>query len=177
VALALGGVGLVVLGLSAVRTFVVEEPVALSTPVPSPAAPAAGPPRAQPPAREPEAVAEPPAPAASPQATEGEPRPEPSPPPGASPLPTAAAPIPAPTPDTGVGTLSLLIVPESEVTIDGTSIGLVSKLELPLAAGAHTVRVLHPDYKPWQRKLNVLAGVATSLVLDLSEKGIRRQPL
>lgn len=174
VALALGGVALVVLGLSAVSSFVVHEPVATSTLAPPPLAPPADAPAARRPSREPEApVSEPPRAMASPRLAPpsgSEPQPESSPPP----MPHTMTPVP--TADTGIGTLSLLIVPESEVTIDGTSIGWVSKLELPLAAGPHTVRVLHPDYKPLQRKLNILAGVATPLVLDLSEKGIRIQP-
>jgi hypothetical protein len=67
-----------------------------------------------------------------------------------------------------------LIVPEAEVTVDGHSIGRVSMRELTLPTGPHTVRVLHPDYEPLQRKLTIRAGVASKLVLDLAEKGIRK---
>ena len=72
------------------------------------------------------------------------------------------------------GSLSLLVVPASEVILDGESIGVVSLREIPLSAGPHAVRILHPDYEPLQRKLTILAGVTQKLVLDLSEKGIRK---
>jgi serine/threonine-protein kinase len=72
------------------------------------------------------------------------------------------------------GSLTLLVVPECEVTIDGASIGLVSLKEISLSAGPHVVRLLHPDYEPLQRKLTIRPGVAQKLVLDLSEKGIRK---
>jgi hypothetical protein len=72
------------------------------------------------------------------------------------------------------GSLTLLVVPESPVTIDGASIGVVSLREIPLSAGAHVVRVLHPDYEPLQRKLTIRPGLTEKLVLDLSEKGIRK---
>jgi serine/threonine-protein kinase len=73
------------------------------------------------------------------------------------------------------GTLTLLIVPEAEVTIDGASLGQVSMREVTLAEGRHEVRVLHPDYEPLQRRLTIRADTASKLVLDLAEKGIRKQ--
>jgi hypothetical protein len=87
----------------------------------------------------------------------------------ASPRPEAAA-----APETG--TLSLLVVPESEVTIDGASLGSVSRREVALTPGRHVVRILHRDYLPLQRKVTINSGIETRLVLDLAEKGIRRDP-
>jgi len=103
---------------------------------------------------------------------------EPVAPSDAPPSPQAAPPETAPaapskTREEG-GSLTLLIVPEAEVTVDGHSIGRVSMRELTLAPGPHVVRVLHPDYEPIQRKLTIRAGVASKLVLDLAEKGIRK---
>jgi len=102
----------------------------------------------------------------------------PSAPPDPSPQPATPTPEPPAGVETaeGGGTLTLLIVPEAEVTVDGRSIGRVSMRELRLAPGSHTVRVLHPDYEPLQRKLTVREGVASKLVLDLAEKGIRKSP-
>jgi len=74
------------------------------------------------------------------------------------------------------GSLALLVVPEAEVTLDGTSLGRVSMRDLRLAEGTHTIRVLHPDYEPLQRKITVRAGVSLKLVLDLAEKGIKKAP-
>jgi serine/threonine-protein kinase len=86
---------------------------------------------------------------------------------------TLETPSPEPTPS---GTLLLLIVPESEVTIDGRSIGKVSNQELALPVGPHAVLILHPDYKPLPRKITIQSGVSTRVVVDLNEKGIRKQP-
>jgi hypothetical protein len=107
-------------------------------------------------------------------------------PPAVVPVEIAAAPIPAPRPSARptpaasarpaavTGILRLLVVPESRVSIDGTSLGLVSRRELPLSPGTHTVRVEHPEYQPLQRRVTVREDVTESLVIDLAEKGIRR---
>jgi eukaryotic-like serine/threonine-protein kinase len=73
------------------------------------------------------------------------------------------------------GTLRLVLVPEAEVVLDGASLGKVSARELALEAGPHTVRVLHPDFEPLQRKVNLRKGATTLLRLELAEKAIRRQ--
>jgi serine/threonine-protein kinase len=73
------------------------------------------------------------------------------------------------------GTLRLSVHPESEVVLDGTSLGRLSMRDLTLEAGPHTVRVVHPDYEPLQRKVTVRPGAATQLVLDLAEKAIRKE--
>jgi serine/threonine protein kinase len=75
-----------------------------------------------------------------------------------------------------VGTLKLVITPESSVVVDDGAIGPITTRELPLAAGPHAVRVLHPDYEPLQRKVTIREGAVTTLVLDLAEKGIRKGP-
>jgi hypothetical protein len=36
------------------------------------------------------------------------------------------------------------------------------------------VRILHPEYQPLQRTVHVRAGTASTLVLDLAEKAIRK---
>jgi len=72
------------------------------------------------------------------------------------------------------GILMLVLAPESPVTVDGESIGVVSSREVPLGPGPHVVRVLHPDYKPLQRKVTIRQGATTTLTLDLAEKGIRK---
>ena len=81
-----------------------------------------------------------------------------------------------PSPPAARGTLRLLVVPAAEVVIDGGSLGTVSLREIPLAAGPHTVRVLHPDYQPLNRKVAIQPGAVSELLLDLAEKGIRKNP-
>jgi hypothetical protein len=97
----------------------------------------------------------------------------------------AAPPTPRPTPVpelgaqtrvpelAAAGTLRITVVPPSEVTVDGRLVGTVSTQAIDLAPGPHTVRVLHPDYKPLQRIVTVPPGGTFDLVLDLAEKGIR----
>ena len=89
----------------------------------------------------------------------------------------------APSPDASLGgreaaevegTLQLLVVPEAEVTIDGVSIGPVSMRELSLSEGAHVIRILHPQYEVLQRTVRIRGSEPAKLVLDLAEKGIRR---
>jgi serine/threonine-protein kinase len=121
-------------------------------------------------------------PALEPEAAEARsPRPsaQPAPAGGSSPSPT---PVETPSPPgtseetpaaEARGSLTLLIVPESDVTVDGRPIGRVAMREIMLEPGSHTVRVLNPDYEPLQRKITIRAGVASKLVLDLAEKGIR----
>jgi hypothetical protein len=73
-----------------------------------------------------------------------------------------------------VGTLRLVLTPEAPVTVDGGSLGPVSSREVLLDPGKHVIRVLHPDYKPLQRVVTIERGVTTTLLLDLTEKGIRK---
>jgi len=84
------------------------------------------------------------------------------------------APTPQIRPAPLTGTLSLVIVPAAEVTVDGESLGLISLREVSLAPGLHVVRILHPDYKPLQRRVTMEPGLTERLVLDLGEKGVRR---
>ena len=68
--------------------------------------------------------------------------------------------------------MSLLIVPAAEVTIDGASLGTVTIRDIALPPGPHTVRVLHPDYKPLQRKVTIEPELTQRLVLDLRLKAV-----
>jgi serine/threonine-protein kinase len=111
------------------------------------------------------------------------PSPRPTPPmrAAAGPAPTLASAAPRaeparPAPRVDGGTLRILVVPAAEVVIDGASVGSVSLREIALAAGPHTVRVQHPDYLPLNRKVTIQAGAVSELLLDLAEKGVRRNP-
>jgi len=85
---------------------------------------------------------------------------------------TSKAPPPLSTPSAELGRLRLLVSPASEVTIDGTPIGPVTTREVPLAPGRHVVLIENSAYKPLQRVVSIAAGIETSLVIDLREKGI-----
>jgi eukaryotic-like serine/threonine-protein kinase len=91
----------------------------------------------------------------------------------------AAAATPAPPPSlvpapVETGVLNLLIVPPSEVTVGAEALGVISARELRLAPGEYAIRIVHKDYQPLQRKMTVRTGATTDLVIDLSEKGVRR---
>ena len=101
--------------------------------------------------------------------------------PGTQPRPAQAAsvlesppPTQAPEPVEEIGVLSLLVVPPSEVRINGTSVGVISSRELRLPPGAYALRVENPDYHPYNRKVTVQAGAILPVVLDLADKGVRK---
>ena len=84
--------------------------------------------------------------------------------------PVAPAEPPSPAVDAGSGTLRLHVVPWAEVSLDGQPIGTTPLKPLFLAPGAHTVRLLHPDYRPLQKKVNVRPGEVFVLEVDLAEE-------
>ena len=94
----------------------------------------------------------------------------------AAPAPTLPTQIPPPvsTLSEEFGVIKLLVLPPSQVTIDGDVLGIVSAREVRLSAGAHAVTVENPGYLPYKRRVDVSAGTATELFIDLSEKGVPR---
>ncbi len=67
-----------------------------------------------------------------------------------------------------------MVVPQAEVVVDGQSLGVVSQRDILLAPGRHHLEVLHPDYQPLPRIVTIRSAQATTLILDLQEKGIRK---
>ena len=90
-------------------------------------------------------------------------------------------PTPAPPPPTtlavspGGGFLQLVVLPWAEVSVDGREVGRVSSQKLPLGPGAHTVRLVHPDYQPLQRKVTILAGETLKLVIEMPEDAVPKK--
>ncbi len=78
----------------------------------------------------------------------------------------------APTPVAHAGTLRLMVLPWAEVEVNGVPRGKTPLSPLSLPAGRHTIRLLHPDYRPIQRKVTIRAGEATLLRVDFSVQGI-----
>jgi serine/threonine protein kinase len=102
--------------------------------------------------------------------------PMPSPEPSAA-LPSEAPPVPgAPThePPRAAALLRLVVVPFAEVTIDGQPAGRVEDEALSLEAGTHEVVLSHPDYEPLRREIELLAGAAIDLRIDLEKEGTPR---
>jgi serine/threonine-protein kinase len=124
-------------------------------------------------------------------------RPSPEPPALPSPPPSTLAASPAPSPDPArvaetsmspnpiatpapvisseIGVISLIVVPPSDVLVDGTALGTVSsRRELRLSAGSHVLVFENPDYHPFKRTVTVEAGTSKPLVVDLSQMGVRK---
>ncbi|MHB1846817.1 MAG: serine/threonine-protein kinase, partial [Deltaproteobacteria bacterium] len=77
----------------------------------------------------------------------------------------------APPPKVAPGTLQLFVQPYADVVIDGTRRAAgVPALALELAAGSHSLELIHPDCEPWQRPLSIAPNGATSLRVKLTPK-------
>jgi len=92
-----------------------------------------------------------------------------APPPAAAPPPVSLAASP------GGGFLQLLVVPWAEVSVDGRALGRLKSEKLPLGPGAHTVRLVHPDYQPLQRKVTILPGETMKLVIEMAEDAVPKK--
>jgi hypothetical protein len=82
----------------------------------------------------------------------------------------AAPAVAAPT-----GSLRIVAVPWADVTVDGLAVEAGPLRRIPLAAGAHVVRLLHPDYQPLQRKVTIKAGETLTLSVDLAEDAVPKK--
>jgi serine/threonine-protein kinase len=82
---------------------------------------------------------------------------------------------PAPVISAEIGVINLIVVPPSEVLVDGTALGTVSsRRKLRLSAGAHVLVFENPDYKPFTRTVTVEAGTSKPLVIDLSQMAVQK---
>jgi hypothetical protein len=64
------------------------------------------------------------------------------------------------------------VKPYAEVFVDGKSVGTTPLGALTLSAGPHTIRLVHPDFQPLQRKLTIRPGESARLTVDLALDGI-----
>jgi predicted Ser/Thr protein kinase len=85
------------------------------------------------------------------------------------PPPTTAAAAPE-----GPGMLQVAVKPWGEVSVDGRVIGTTPIDRIALPVGAHTVRVRHPLYEPWERSVNIRSGQVERVLVDLPAQGVRR---
>jgi hypothetical protein len=73
------------------------------------------------------------------------------------------------------GTLRVVVLPWAEVEVDGVKVGVSPPLRpLSLAPGIHTVRLTHPDYLPFPRKITIRSGETTSLKVDLPREAFSK---
>jgi hypothetical protein len=78
---------------------------------------------------------------------------------------------PAPSHSLLEGRLTVAVKPWADVTVDGSPVGQ-TPLALPLSAGPHSVLLVHPDYRPYPRRILVRAGETTRLAVDLTRVGV-----
>jgi serine/threonine protein kinase len=70
-----------------------------------------------------------------------------------------------------LGTLRLAVTPWAEVMVDGVRVGVSPPLKpISLPAGVHLVRLMHPDYAPFSRRVSIRSGESTLLDVDLTKE-------
>jgi serine/threonine protein kinase len=72
------------------------------------------------------------------------------------------------------GILRIGVKPYAEVFVDGRPAGTTPLGALTLPAGTHTIRLVHPSFQPFQRKVTVRPGESARLVVDLALDGVPR---
>jgi serine/threonine-protein kinase len=76
----------------------------------------------------------------------------------------------APAASSGTGVLRLNSLPWSQVTVDGKPVGNTPLMNLPLPAGAHTIRMVNPDMGLTKTiKVTVKAGDTTTKVVNMAQ--------
>ena len=69
------------------------------------------------------------------------------------------------------GLVQLLVVPWAEVFVEGRSVGTTPMKPFSLPDGPHTLRLVHPDYHPLQKRVSVRAGETFRLEVDFKQEG------
>jgi hypothetical protein len=85
----------------------------------------------------------------------------------------APAAVPTPPPPDPRGIVRLVVVPEAEAFVDGAPIGRVAARDVTLEPGEYTLRIVHPEYRPYQRKVTVRREAVERVVIDLTEMGVK----
>jgi hypothetical protein len=62
------------------------------------------------------------------------------------------------------------------VTVDGADAGRTVSSQIPLSAGSHVLVLGHPDFEPLSRTVDLAAGEAVDLRVDLSREATPRKP-
>jgi len=95
------------------------------------------------------------------------------------PAPPTPAPLATPSPpheEATPGFLLVVVSPWADVMIDGEPVGQTPLARISLLPGAHTVRLTHPEFQPYPRKVLVKSGETTRLAVDLRQDGVRARP-
>ena len=82
----------------------------------------------------------------------------------------AGAPLP-----TGTGTLVVVVDPPAALYVDGNLVTAdATRQEVPVPAGLHRVRIVHPDYQDLVRRIRIEPDKTATLSLSLPERGVRK---
>jgi serine/threonine-protein kinase len=74
------------------------------------------------------------------------------------------------------GFLLVVVSPWADVIIDGQPAGQTPLQRIRLDPGPHSVRLSHPAYRDYLRKVTVRTGETTRLRVDLAQDGVRAVP-
>jgi serine/threonine-protein kinase len=105
------------------------------------------------------------------------PRARPSPSPSARVAGGTTEPITTPSeppvpPPAATGSFQVVVKPWAEVFVDNRTVGTTPLRKLTLEAGSHTIRLVHPGFKPLQRLVRIKPGETTTLEVDLSWEAV-----
>jgi hypothetical protein len=100
--------------------------------------------------------------------------------PVAVPVTRPPAPTPAPTrppsvtPAVTQGTVRVRVLPWAEVEVDGVRRGTTPLRPFPLPPGPHTLRFVHPDFRPLIKRIIVRADETVTVEVDLAREAFPR---
>jgi serine/threonine-protein kinase len=94
----------------------------------------------------------------------------------ATPITTVDAPL-TPPPAAGAkrGVLRLTVVPFAELTLDDADAGTVVSSRIPLGEGTHVLVLVHPDFEPLRRTVDIVDGETLDVRVDLPEEAVRKK--
>jgi serine/threonine-protein kinase len=77
-------------------------------------------------------------------------------------------------PPAAEGWLLVLVEPWGEVTLDGEVLGHTPLARMALSPGEHDVTITHPDFRPWRRRVRIVAGETFEVAVNLRTDAVRR---
>jgi len=104
------------------------------------------------------------------------PSPQPSPSPTRRPEPSPSPVRESPTPLAAKGLLQIVARPWAYVKVDGQDMGTTPLKKFSLSAGAHTVTLNHPSFRPLQRQVIIPPGDTYLLEIDFKQVGVPLTP-
>lgn len=73
------------------------------------------------------------------------------------------------------GLLQLVVKPWAEVSVDDQVVGTTPLSPVRLKPGQHTIRLVHPAFRPLQRKVTIEPDKTFRLEIDLKQDAIPKR--